>query len=318
MEKFLVMGCGSRSDLKYMVRPTDDYPCEDINPMIDSMGILRLDEPIITSVHRSKNEKGKKLQYLEYAEQIIDLALEKQANGDRVVAMWFGGRAFALPGVMAALMSSIPTIGVPFSSASIQGGSLDAFYSVANVPFGTPLGTSGQTNNNFVSLMHAVESAEKILNYDGSPLFLDYSREDPGMRKALSLIEELELPTTTDKESPFWMNLCRTEEWEAMRKGEYKGNIHGNPGKLFLFTTYGGQESVFTNSDRTHDLVDVMETYKSLYMGEPTNAVLFAAQVMGQHDPVILDRLVEYIDNHKEEKNELTQVINDAAFVRGR
>lgn len=90
----------------------------------------------------------------------------------RVVAIAFGGDAFALPANFAAHTYTVPVIGVPFFTANNYGSGIDAFTAVANLPLDTVAGCmpihyeKKYYENKLTSLDKAVLIAEKILNLD--------------------------------------------------------------------------------------------------------------------------------------------------------
>lgn len=105
---------GSDSDLPIM---------KDAAKFLDDMGISY--EMKILSVHRTP-EKA-----MEYAEQLKE-------NGTKVIIAGAGGAAH-LPGVFAALVPTVPVIGIPIHTKTLNG--LDSLYSIVQMPSGIPVAT---------------------------------------------------------------------------------------------------------------------------------------------------------------------------------
>ena len=98
---------------------------------------------------------------------IADQAEKLNNPENRIVAIAFGGDAFALPGNFAAHTYTIPVIGVPFFTANNYGSGIDAFTAVANLPLDTVAGCMPVHHEKTMpSLDKAVLIAEKILNLD--------------------------------------------------------------------------------------------------------------------------------------------------------
>ena len=105
---------GSDSDLPIM---------KDAAKFLEDMGISY--EMKILSVHRTP-EKA-----MEYAKQLKE-------NGCKVIIAGAGGAAH-LPGVFAALVPTVPVIGIPIHSKILSG--LDSLYSIVQMPSGIPVAT---------------------------------------------------------------------------------------------------------------------------------------------------------------------------------
>jgi 5-(carboxyamino)imidazole ribonucleotide mutase len=104
---------GSDSDLETML--------ETVN-VLDALGVGH--EVVVTSAHRTPRRTE-------------EWASGAAGRGLRVLIAAAGGAA-ALPGVVAAF-SSLPVIGVPIASTSLNG--LDALLSIVQMPPGVPVGT---------------------------------------------------------------------------------------------------------------------------------------------------------------------------------
>ena len=104
-------------------------------------------EKKIVSAHRTP----KRLQ--EYADQAYD-------KGIKIIIAGAGGAAH-LPGMIAAI-THIPVIGVPIESKTLKG--LDSLLSIAQMPFGVPVGTVAIGENGAKNA--ALYAASIISNYD--------------------------------------------------------------------------------------------------------------------------------------------------------
>ena len=105
---------GSDSDLSIM---------KDAGKFLKDMGISY--EMKILSVHRTP-EKA-----MAYAESLKE-------NGVKVIIAGAGGAAH-LPGVFAALVPTVPVIGVPIHTKTLDG--VDSLYSIVQMPSGIPVAT---------------------------------------------------------------------------------------------------------------------------------------------------------------------------------
>ena len=115
MEKFdISIIMGSDSDLPVV---------KDCAKFLDEMGISY--EMKILSVHRTP-EKA-----MEYAETLKE-------NGCKIIIAAAGGAAH-LPGVFAALVPTIPVIGIPIHTKTLSG--VDSLYSIVQMPSGIPVAT---------------------------------------------------------------------------------------------------------------------------------------------------------------------------------
>lgn len=105
---------GSDSDLSIM---------KDAAKFLETMGISY--EMKILSVHRTP-EKA-----MEYAEKLKE-------NGVKVIIAGAGGAAH-LPGVFAAMVPTVPVIGIPIHTKTLSG--VDSLYSIVQMPSGIPVAT---------------------------------------------------------------------------------------------------------------------------------------------------------------------------------
>jgi 5-(carboxyamino)imidazole ribonucleotide mutase len=104
-------------------------------------------EKKIVSAHRTPKR------LYEYAEQAFD-------KGIKIIIAGAGGSAH-LPGMIAAI-THIPVIGVPIESKTLKG--LDSLLSIAQMPFGVPVGTVAIGENGAKNA--ALYAASIISNYD--------------------------------------------------------------------------------------------------------------------------------------------------------
>lgn len=115
MKKFdVAIIMGSDSDLSIM---------KDSAKFLEDMGISY--EMKILSVHRTP-EKA-----MEYANSLKE-------NGVKVVIAGAGGAAH-LPGVFAAMLPTVPVIGIPIHTKTLGG--VDSLYSIVQMPSGIPVAT---------------------------------------------------------------------------------------------------------------------------------------------------------------------------------
>ena len=101
----------------------------------------------IVSAHRTPKR------LYEYSEQAYD-------KGIKIIIAGAGGSAH-LPGMIAAI-THIPVIGVPIESKTLKG--LDSLLSIAQMPFGVPVGTVAIGENGAKNA--ALYAASIISNYD--------------------------------------------------------------------------------------------------------------------------------------------------------
>lgn len=105
---------GSDSDLSIM---------QDAAKFLDTMGISY--EMKILSVHRTP-------------EKAMEYAKELNENGVKVIIAGAGGAAH-LPGVFAAMVPTVPVIGIPIHTKTLSG--VDSLYSIVQMPSGIPVAT---------------------------------------------------------------------------------------------------------------------------------------------------------------------------------
>ena len=105
---------GSDSDLPIM---------KDASSFLDSMGISY--EIKILSVHRTP-------------EKAMEYANELKENNVKVIIAGAGGAAH-LPGVFAAMVPTVPVIGIPIHTKTLGG--VDSLYSIVQMPSGIPVAT---------------------------------------------------------------------------------------------------------------------------------------------------------------------------------
>ena len=126
---------GSDSDLSIM---------KDAAKFLEDMGISY--EMKILSVHRTP-EKA-----MAYAESLKE-------NGVKVIIAGAGGAAH-LPGVFAAMVPTVPVIGIPIHTKTLSG--VDSLYSIVQMPSGIPVATV------------AINGAKNVGNEDIKKKLADY------------------------------------------------------------------------------------------------------------------------------------------------
>lgn len=139
---------GSDSDLPIM---------KDACNFLDSMEISY--EVKILSVHRTP-------------EKAMEYANELKENGVKVIIAGAGGAAH-LPGVFAAMLPTVPVIGIPIHTKTLGG--VDSLYSIVQMPSGIPVATvaiNGAKNAAILATsMIAIGNAdikEKLANFKSS------------------------------------------------------------------------------------------------------------------------------------------------------
>ena len=131
---------GSDSDLPIM---------KDCAKFLDEMGISY--EVKILSVHRTP-------------EKATEYANELKENGVKVIIAGAGGAAH-LPGVFAAMVPTVPVIGVPIHTKTLSG--VDSLYSIVQMPSGIPVATvaiNGAKNAAILATSILAVSDEQIKN----------------------------------------------------------------------------------------------------------------------------------------------------------
>ena len=136
---------GSDSDLSIM---------KDAAKFLEDMGISY--EMKILSVHRTP-EKA-----MAYAESLKE-------NGVKVIIAGAGGAAH-LPGVFAAMVPTVPVIGIPIHTKTLSG--VDSLYSIVQMPSGIPVATVAINGAKNAGILAATilgtgndEIREKIIAY---------------------------------------------------------------------------------------------------------------------------------------------------------
>ena len=114
---------------------------------------MKLSNPKISIVMGSQSDWSTLKHRSEYAEQAYD-------KGIKIIIAGAGGSAH-LPGMIAAI-THIPVIGVPIESKTLKG--LDSLLSIAQMPFGVPVGTVAIGENGAKNA--ALYAASIISNYD--------------------------------------------------------------------------------------------------------------------------------------------------------
>lgn len=131
---------GSDSDLPIM---------KDSAKFLDDMGISY--EIKILSVHRTPEKAT------EYAKNLKE-------NGVKVIIAGAGGAAH-LPGVFAAMVPTVPVIGIPIHTKTLSG--VDSLYSIVQMPSGIPVATvaiNGAKNAAILATSILAISNESIKN----------------------------------------------------------------------------------------------------------------------------------------------------------
>ena len=131
---------GSDSDLPIM---------KDCAKFLEQMGISY--EMKILSVHRTPEKATK------YAEELKE-------NGVKVIIAGAGGAAH-LPGVFAAMLPTVPVIGIPIHTKTLGG--VDSVYSIVQMPSGIPVATvaiNGAKNAGILATSILAVGNEEIKN----------------------------------------------------------------------------------------------------------------------------------------------------------
>ena len=129
---------GSDSDLNKMSEAAQ---------ILDELGIEN--EVLVLSAHRTP-------------EETTDFAQNAKKRGLKVIIAGAGGAA-ALPGTIAAL-TTLPVIGVPIKSKSLEG--LDSLLSITQMPPGVPVATVGIDSAQNAGLLAAIIIGAQYLKVD--------------------------------------------------------------------------------------------------------------------------------------------------------
>ncbi|OGD86155.1 5-(carboxyamino)imidazole ribonucleotide mutase [Candidatus Curtissbacteria bacterium RIFCSPLOWO2_01_FULL_41_18] len=129
---------GSDSDLNKMSEAAQ---------ILDELGIEN--EVLVLSAHRTP-------------EETTDFAQNAKKRGLKVIIAGAGGAA-ALPGTIAAL-TTLPVIGVPIKSKSLEG--LDSLLSITQMPPGVPVATVGIDSAQNAGLLAAIIIGAQDLKVD--------------------------------------------------------------------------------------------------------------------------------------------------------
>ena len=137
-------------DISIIMGSDSDLPVvKDCAKFLDEIGISY--EMKILSVHRTP-------------EKAMEYANELKANGCKIIIAAAGGAAH-LPGVFAALVPTIPVIGIPIHTKTLSG--VDSLYSIVQMPSGIPVATvaiNGAKNAAILATSMLAISDENIKN----------------------------------------------------------------------------------------------------------------------------------------------------------
>ncbi|MBW2965403.1 AIR carboxylase family protein, partial [Candidatus Woesearchaeota archaeon] len=155
MEKYILIGAGSPSDLEELNKPQKGLSDLTVFEYLKVKGIGHLDRPLNVSCHRTLDRA---IGYAKDLQAFVD-------EGNALVAVFCGGLSLALPGIVSSQTTTVPIIGVPFYSKGTHGAGIDAATAVWNLPPGTVVGgTPVHFPDESPSIDRAVLLAENVLN----------------------------------------------------------------------------------------------------------------------------------------------------------
>ncbi len=178
MDKYILLGVGSPSDLKELEKPSKRLGGANVFEYMQERSIKQLEKPLQVSCHRTLDHA------VSYAKDIDDFAAE-----NKVVAVFCGGLSLALPGIVASQTTFLPVIGVPFYSGSTHGGGLDSATAVYNLPPGTVVaGAPVHFPGENPSIDKAVLLAEKVIDFADAPIMFIGAENSKQAKAVLKLI----------------------------------------------------------------------------------------------------------------------------------
>ena len=289
-QKLLVIGMGSKSDMPLFEGTTLDGKTIDRYFHSKHIRVYHQATPIgghspeymITSIHRTT------LDAIGYAGDMKKMVVENQ----KVAAVFAGGLAFALPGVMAAESAVVPVIAVPMDE--------DAFHNTYLIPDGSPVG-----NVEVSSLRKGLLMAERILNYDkskGVNLIVDGNcKSADGVRKYLKdFIGEFKEPADS---LPHYdgLTVCLSDRKNALWDLDAKVELG----------IFGLEKNISTETGMNA----ATHLENSLIVGRPVNLALYAARIVGLSDNNVMKKLLDYRMKEAEKYPKRLAIQHDLDFV---
>jgi len=281
-EKLLVLGMGSPSDAKAFRQVTVDGQSVDGHFHGLGVKIYRYPEPVkgpeegwlATSIHRTTKDS------VRYANNMSELV----GQGHRLVGVFYGGLALALPGVVAAEASAVPVVGV----ASDE----DAFFNIYKIPDGTPVGNAGIN-----SLETALKLAGRILTLEPTRQvrFMTYGNcptaEDTKdlLGRFVDFHEEKFDPSKKYDGLTICLANCTAGLVDFDKTVEETGL-----GIVGLEKRIDSERIISFVSDRQDTVSSKYQINNSLLIGRPKNLALMAARVVSGYDKEVRDKLIEF------------------------
>lgn len=260
----MVLGMGSPSDKKAFEQVRLDG--KTIDKYFNERGIKIYHHPedggyLTTSIHRTTQDT------IDYANNIRMLPQLK----NNVVSVFYGGLAFALPGVFAAEAPTTPVIGV--------GSDIDAFYNVYKIPDGTPVGVV-EINN----LEKGLLLAEKILNLEPTSsinlkVHGDCKSADDVKKLLQGFVGDIQ-EIEDDTEVYKGLTVCLSDNIKSLIDFDKRVEL----GIFGIEKTY-----------RSIRMIEPLkEIENSIVIGRPKNLALYAARILGLNNEKIGEKLIKF------------------------
>jgi phosphoribosylcarboxyaminoimidazole (NCAIR) mutase len=301
MAEYMVLGMGSPSDVKAFEREYESLGSKTVDSYLEGKGILRLkDGPLQVSCHRTLDRA------IGYAREVEGLEENHQGKASRVVLVLFGGMSFALPGIMASEMPTVPVIGVPAYSGSTYGGGLDSATAVYNLPPGTVVAGAPLHSDEVPSLDTAVLIAEKILrlNLRRRPVLICPDEDEKSLKTVRKILDRPETPGRIDASGGFHIDYeeqrklgtdCPSIALNIYRKDEdILWCDRASSLALQCKLPVKAEDRLAAGEAFACTMEELMGTKNTLYFGRPENAALFLARVVGMLSPSLRSDLRQY------------------------
>lgn len=268
MEKLLVIGMGSESDKKAFDELKLDG--KSIDEYFHERGIKVYHHPVtdgllVTSIHRTTDDA------ISYAHDMRDLRIK----GNGVVALFYGGLAFAMPGVVAAEAANIPIIGVPADEK--------AYGNIYPIPDGT-----GVAVTKVKDIERGLRLASQILHLsEEHPLeyiVQGYCKSSDNFRELLKLTTAEPVGEYNNQYSG--LTVCLSSDPDYLLDLDKKV-------ELGVFGLEKG------HSDEAREKLNGLKN--SFLVGRPKNVALFAARVVASYDDNVSRALLKLRRNEAAE-----------------
>jgi len=283
MEKYLVLGMGSPSDMGEFTKEYEGLGGLTPSDYAREHGVKVLPVPEKLSCHNTPERPHP------FADDLEDLTGDYDAP-NKVVAVLGGGLSLQLPAIVAAHARTVPIIGVPFYSSSTFGGGLDSFTACANLPGGRAILASAPVHfKDRPSLDKAVKIAVFMLtdaeNYDVTTVYEDRleKKGDPA-HEVLHMLgmrpyELHHVQSVDDISDHPGMALNITDDVDNML--ECDGTFFLAVQSVLPETDLGVEGRMYAFADY---VVTLNHTKTTLAVAKPVNAAEFMGRVVGLDD----------------------------------